>query len=100
MPSTSHPRHGADFLLPDAFIPLTEETGLAPSIGEWVIDQVCREAATWPIDAGGMLPVALNIYPRQFKAGNLVHIVRRSLAARGLDPARRHRPCITYGAFL
>jgi EAL domain-containing protein (putative c-di-GMP-specific phosphodiesterase class I) len=82
--------HHPDFVLlrPDGFIPLAEEMGLAPSIGEWAISQACREAATWPPDAGGTLTVALNVSPRQFEAGNLVHIVRKVLAASGLDPAR------------
>jgi EAL domain-containing protein (putative c-di-GMP-specific phosphodiesterase class I) len=36
----------------------------------------------------GALIVALNVSPRQFEAGNLVHIVRKVLAASGLDPTR------------
>jgi diguanylate cyclase (GGDEF)-like protein/PAS domain S-box-containing protein len=81
-----HPKLG--LLLPASFIPLAEETGLSASIGEWVIGRVCREAASWPADAGGALTVSLNVSPRQFKAGNLVQIVKESLAGSGLDPAR------------
>lgn len=81
-----HPDLGLQ--LPDNFIPLAEETGLAVSIGEWVIGRVCRDAAGWPAEVGGGLTVALNVSPKQFKAGNLVQIVKKSLAAAGLDPAR------------
>jgi diguanylate cyclase (GGDEF)-like protein/PAS domain S-box-containing protein len=81
-----HPKSG--LLLPGGFIPLAEETGLSVSIGEWVIGRVCREAASWPADAAGRLTVSLNVSPRQFKAGNLVQIIEKSLAGSGLDPAR------------
>src|SRR5262249_46327617 len=42
----NHPQRG--FVPPNVFIPVAEETGLMPAIGEWVIDEACRAAATWP----------------------------------------------------
>jgi diguanylate cyclase (GGDEF)-like protein/PAS domain S-box-containing protein len=82
----NHPTLG--LLSPDTFIPIAEETGLSVPIGEWVIHQACREAATWAGDGQSDLIVATNVSARQFKAGNLVRIVKQALAASGLDPAR------------
>jgi diguanylate cyclase (GGDEF)-like protein/PAS domain S-box-containing protein len=77
-----HPQRG--LILPLAFIPLAEETGLIVPLGEWVLRQACREAATWP----GNVNVAVNLSPIQFKNKNLVQTVVSALAAAGLSPGR------------
>lgn len=41
----NHPERG--LLLPDQFIPLSEETGLIVEIGNWVLDRSCRELQAW-----------------------------------------------------
>ena len=41
-----HPLRGE--ISPEAFIPLAEETGLIARIGEWVLQEACRQAALWP----------------------------------------------------
>ena len=50
-----HPEKG--LLLPVDFIPLAEEIGFIVPLGEWVLRQACREAASWP----GNLEVAVNL---------------------------------------
>jgi diguanylate cyclase (GGDEF)-like protein/PAS domain S-box-containing protein len=60
-----HPSRG--LIPPMTFIPIAEESGLIVQIGEWVLREACREAATWPIP----LQVAVNLSPVQFRHGEL-----------------------------
>jgi diguanylate cyclase (GGDEF)-like protein len=88
-----HPDRG--MISPIEFIPLAEETGLIVQIGEWVIREACREAATWD----GDLSVAVNISPKQFLTPNLASIVLSALASSGL-PANRLELEITESIFI
>lgn len=77
-----HPERG---LVPPAeFIPLSEEIGLIVPIGDWVLHEACRAAASWP----ATISVAVNLSPVQFKEPNLVEIVDHALRASGLSPSR------------
>ncbi|MBR0665491.1 EAL domain-containing protein [Roseomonas hellenica] len=71
-------------ILPEAFIPLTEETGLIIPIGDWVLREACRQAATWPPG----LRVAVNVSPVQFREAAFVERVQQALLASGLEPGR------------
>ena len=80
-----HPEHG--LLPPGKFIPLSEELGLTSVIGEWVLEQACREVAGW-LRAGVVeASVAVNVSKLQVAAGDLGQVVRRALFDSGL-PAR------------
>ncbi|HEX8125688.1 MAG TPA: EAL domain-containing protein [Allosphingosinicella sp.] len=77
-----HPGRG---LLPPALvIPLAEETGLMPRIGDWVLRTACAEAAKWPRH----IRVAVNLSPVQFADPALAATVTGTLAASQLDPER------------
>ncbi|MGQ0280407.1 putative bifunctional diguanylate cyclase/phosphodiesterase [Sphingopyxis sp. Q841] len=88
-----HPHRG--MISPAEFIPLAEDTGLIVQIGEWVIREACRQAATWP----GDLSVAVNISPKQFLSPNLATVVLSALATSGL-PATRLELEITESIFI
>ena len=75
---------GSDTIEPSAFIPIAEETGLIVPIGEWVLAEACRTAATWPAD----VRVAVNLSVAQFKSKRLYDVVMRALTESGLDPRR------------
>jgi predicted signal transduction protein with EAL and GGDEF domain len=77
-----HPNRGQ--VGPAEFIPLAEETGLIVPLGDWVLQQACRDAAHWPAD----ITVAVNLSPVQFKNGDLVATVATALARSGLAPHR------------
>ncbi|WEJ58680.1 EAL domain-containing protein [Devosia sp. FJ2-5-3] len=76
--------HGGKTISPVEFIPVAEETGLISSIGQWVLREACRAAATWP----GHVRVAVNLSPVQFRQRDLVAQVRATLAEAKLDPSR------------
>jgi len=78
----NHPTRG--FVPPDQFIPLAEENGLIIEIGEWVLREACREAASWPRP----LQVAVNLSPVQFQAGDLERSIHQILLETGLSPTR------------
>jgi len=77
-----HPVRG--FVPPSDFIPLAEESGLIVEMGEWILRQACREAASWPI----ALQVAVNLSPAQFMHGDVVGLVHSILLETGLAPGR------------
>jgi EAL domain-containing protein (putative c-di-GMP-specific phosphodiesterase class I) len=79
-----HPTRGV--LAPSEFIPALESSGLIVSVGQWVLETACRQAAQWQRE-GHRLPVAVNVAARQLQRTRFVDDVHRALGASGLDPA-------------
>src|SRR5581483_5961920 len=77
-----HPHRG--LVPPSIFVPIAEESGLIVPIGEWVLREACREAASWPKP----LHVAVNLSPVQFQHGDLAGLVHSVLLETGLNPNR------------
>ena len=77
-----HPTRG--LVPPDTFIPIAEESGLIHPIGEWILREACREAASWPKP----LHIAINLSPVQFRHGDLVALVHQVLIDTALAPGR------------
>ena len=77
-----HPNLG--MIPPGTFIPLAEESGLIISLGEWILREACREAASWKTP----LNVAVNLSPAQFRHGDLANLVHTVLLETGLAPRR------------
>jgi diguanylate cyclase (GGDEF)-like protein/PAS domain S-box-containing protein len=77
-----HPVRG--FVSPGDFIPLAEESGLIVELGEWILREACREAASW----AKPMQVAVNLSPAQFQHGDLVGLVHSILLETGLQPGR------------
>ncbi|MBV9529182.1 GGDEF and EAL domain-containing protein [Sphingomonas sp.] len=89
----NHPKRG--FVPPNVFIPVAEESGLMTAIGDWVIDEACRAAASWPEP----ITVALNISPKQIVQPALPNTVSESLARYKLAGNRIELE-VTEGVFL
>ena len=71
---------------PDVFIPVAEDTGIIIEIGEWVIQEACRECKRMQDLGHKDFAVAVNISAIQFKRGNLENVVLEALASVGLSP--------------
>jgi len=80
---------------PNVFIPVAEESGLMQAIGEWVIDEASRAAATWP----DPITVALNISPKQMVQASLPNLVSEALGRHKLAGNRLELE-VTEGVFL
>ncbi|MFC0397429.1 putative bifunctional diguanylate cyclase/phosphodiesterase [Paraburkholderia rhizosphaerae] len=70
---------------PIEFIPVAEDTGLIVTLGRWLLERACAQAAEWRKTIAPDLTIAVNLSPRQFNDG-LVQEVAQSLSAAGLDP--------------
>ncbi len=79
-----HPDLG---LVPPAdFMRLLEETGLIVPIGEWVLQTACVQNKIWQDQCRGLLRIAINVSPRQFRHGSdLVQLVANALKKSGLE---------------
>jgi diguanylate cyclase (GGDEF)-like protein len=78
----NHPQHG--LLMPDKFIGLAEKTGLIINIGEWVLNEACRQMRVWYDGGFSHWRIAVNLSALQFCHAGLVDTVARALATHGL----------------
>jgi len=80
-----HPAHG--HVSPARFVPIAEQSGLIVPIGEWVLDEACRQAAHWREQGQDDLVMSVNLSPRQLSSPNLAASVADALADSGLPPS-------------
>ncbi|NGZ85555.1 putative bifunctional diguanylate cyclase/phosphodiesterase [Duganella aceris] len=78
-----HPLRG--LVSPGVFIPVAEETGLILDLGEWVLEEACRQVREWRDANLIMPPIAVNLSARQFDAG-LPHRIAVVLERYGVQP--------------
>jgi EAL domain-containing protein (putative c-di-GMP-specific phosphodiesterase class I) len=74
-----HPERG--IISPVEFIPIAEMNGLIIPIGEWVLNEACRQARQWQLEGH----VAVNLSAVQIRQANIVQTVRHALHASGLE---------------
>ena len=79
-----HPELG--MLAPDMFIPIAERSGLILPIGDWVLDQACRQLRQWHDAGNHSWTMAVNLSPLQFDSPVLVETVQRIIDQHGIDP--------------
>jgi len=79
-----HPQHG--FVSPDIFIPLAEQNGSIVAIGEWVLDQACKQLREWHDQGFIDLRMAVNLSSVQLHHAELPRIVNNLLQVYRLPP--------------
>jgi len=72
---------------PGDFIPVAERTGVVDALGDWVLEETCRQTAEWK--AIGMLPnTGVNVSPRQLRRSGFPGRVEAMVAEYGIDRSR------------
>ncbi|EPL06454.1 EAL domain-containing protein [Pseudomonas sp. TH05] len=79
-----HPEHG--LVPPDLFIPLAEQNGTIIAIGEWVLDQACRQLREWHDMGFSDLRMAVNLSTVQLHHAELPRVVNNLLQIYRLPP--------------
>ncbi|QXI29718.1 putative bifunctional diguanylate cyclase/phosphodiesterase [Pseudomonas vanderleydeniana] len=79
-----HPEHG--LVPPDQFIPLAEQNGTIIAIGEWVLDQACRQLREWHDLGFTDLRMAVNLSTVQLHHAELPRVVNNLLQMYRLPP--------------
>lgn len=77
-----HPILGV--ISPIAFIPMAESDGLMSEIGQWVLEEACRQALSWPAH----YTIAVNLSPAEFLTSGLTDRVSQTLDVVGLPSER------------
>ncbi len=79
-----HPVRG--LISPDEFVPLAERNGLIGPLGDWVIEESCRQSRAWR-DVGLRMRVAINLSAYQMQQEDLVQRIGQALQRHRVHPS-------------
>ena len=79
-----HPVRG--MVSPDEFVPLAERNGLIGPLGDWVIEEACRQSRAWR-DAGLRMRVAINLSAYQMQQEDIVQRIGQALQRHRVHPS-------------
>ncbi|KGR92240.1 hypothetical protein CD30_02635 [Ureibacillus massiliensis 4400831 = CIP 108448 = CCUG 49529] len=74
------------YVPPSQFIPLAESSGLIIQVGDWVLEQVCKNLQEWKVKGYRPVRVAVNISPKQFKQENFATKIEQLLNIYDIEP--------------
>ncbi len=80
-----HPTRG--LLAPNAFLSALETHPAAYEVGSWVIDEACRQLASWRQAGRHVRRIGVNLFAAQFASGTLEQVVHEALERHALQPA-------------
>ncbi|MBW8832625.1 MAG: EAL domain-containing protein [Burkholderiales bacterium] len=81
----NHPEHG--IVSPGVFIPIAERFGLINSLGNWVINEACRQMQAWARD-GLRMRMAINLSAHQLRQDELVERIEQALTRNHIAPSQ------------
>jgi diguanylate cyclase (GGDEF)-like protein len=81
-------RPGLGLVSPTTFIPLAEQRGLMPELGQWILEAACREANTWEARDGQVPYVSVNLSVHQLQDPDFAVRFQSALQAARLPPER------------
>jgi PAS domain S-box-containing protein len=79
-----HPEYG--LVSPAEFISIAEETGLIIPLGEWVLNEACRQIVAWQIEGLPALEMSVNLSAVQFRQKDIYFVISRILRDTGMEP--------------
>ncbi|MCM1129522.1 MAG: EAL domain-containing protein [Oxalobacter formigenes] len=79
----NHPVHG--IISPATFIPIAEHSGFIKRLGEWILNEACRQAGEWRKNFGRSPSVAVNLSAIQFQ-DDLPELIQRTIACHDISP--------------
>jgi diguanylate cyclase (GGDEF)-like protein/PAS domain S-box-containing protein len=79
-----HPQRG--LLLPSQFLHAAEDHGMSDHMGDWVLNEACRQAANWARRGQSPTRVSVNLSAAQCSRTGLIGRIERALEGSGLDP--------------
>ena len=80
-----HPLRG--LVPPLEFIPVAEQTGVIDALGDWVLEETCRQARVWQ-DLGLSPGLGINVSPYQLRRPAFAERMRGTIVSHDLDPGR------------
>ena len=78
-----HPEKG--LLFPGYFIPVAEESGLILPLGQWGLEEACRQAREWEKEGLSCGQISVNVSARQFRQEGFVEQVRTVFEETGAE---------------
>jgi diguanylate cyclase (GGDEF)-like protein len=84
VPRLNHPQLGP--IAPDRFLPIAEESGLIVPLGNWLLDEVCRQSQEWQNQHLTTPRISFCVSPLQFLHSDFAARVLATLSQHGLDP--------------
>jgi EAL domain-containing protein (putative c-di-GMP-specific phosphodiesterase class I) len=81
-----HPERGT--VLPGDFLPEIERLGLITDLGNWVVNEACRQLAEWRDEGVEGMRVCVNIAPRQLSDKQLFKTVSQAISSAQIDPGQ------------
>jgi len=80
-----HPELG--LVPPIRFVPVAEQSTLIVDLGEHVLRQVCRQIAEWATEGVALVPISINVSPKQFEHSRLHDVVAALTKEYDVDPS-------------